>query len=161
MCHKHIQILTLVKWMTIFFYIVVVAVSAVQLNLTPFLLGMSHAFNNPIPPLVSVRLRNLSDIILEQICDLLETDIPDREEPTQIGNFLIAVADWAAIFVEHIYYRVQVKKNDELEQLERERIEMEKNSAPMKSETMTPNLDTEGDELGGMEEALKIDEDLE
>ncbi|VEN59762.1 unnamed protein product [Callosobruchus maculatus] len=92
--------------------------------------GMLFAFNHPVPPLVSIRLRNLSDIVLEQICDLRNTDIPVREDPDQIGLFLIAVSDWIAIFIEHVYYMVQLRKNKELEELEKKRAESVKDSSP-------------------------------
>lgn len=80
-------------------------------------IGMEFAFNNPIPPLVSVRLRNLSDIILEQLCDLRDINHPDRDDPDKEGLFLIAVADWIAVIIEHIYFEVQLKKNKDLEEI--------------------------------------------
>ncbi|CAH1978995.1 unnamed protein product [Acanthoscelides obtectus] len=111
--------------------------------------GMLFAFNHPVPPLVSIRLRNLSDIVLEQICDLRNTDIPDREDPDQIGLFLIAVSDWIAIFIEHVYYIVQLKKNRELEEIEKNRADSVKEStpgSPMNTEAVIVN------ELGDEEE---------
>ncbi|KAJ8947857.1 hypothetical protein NQ318_010003 [Aromia moschata] len=95
--------------------------------------GMQHAFNNPVPPLISVRLRNLADIVLEQICDLRNVDKPNREDPDQAGLFLIAVADWIAIAIEHVYYGVQLRKNAELEE-----IEEEAERAPKKIEESPP-----------------------
>lgn len=83
--------------------------------------GIIFANTHSVPPLVSVRLRNLSDIVLEQICDLRNVTKPNRDEPDKEGSFLIAVADWMAVGIEQVYYDVQLKKNDELEKLEKEK----------------------------------------
>ncbi|KAL1501185.1 hypothetical protein ABEB36_006563 [Hypothenemus hampei] len=80
--------------------------------------GMTYATKHPLPPFVSVRLRNLSNIILEQICDLKNVKIPIRDNPDSVGHFLIQVADWMAIAVEQLYYVVQLKKNEELDAIE-------------------------------------------
>lgn len=79
--------------------------------------SMEYALKHPIPPLVSVRLRNLSNIVLEQISDMKNVKVPDREHPDPLGYFLIQVADWTAIAIEHLYYGVQLKKNQELQKL--------------------------------------------
>ncbi|KAL3265401.1 hypothetical protein HHI36_009607 [Cryptolaemus montrouzieri] len=86
--------------------------------------GLTHSATQDVPPLVSVRMRNLSDIILQQLADLRGVDVPDRQNPDQLGAFLISAADWIAIAVENVYYRVQLKKNEELEEIEE--IEMSK-----------------------------------
>ncbi|XP_060533537.1 uncharacterized protein LOC132706294 [Cylas formicarius] len=82
--------------------------------------GMEHALRHPVPPLVSVRLRHLSDMILEQLSDLRNVEVPSRHNPDNVGAFLIAVSDWMAVAIERIYYGVQLKKNQELEQIEDE-----------------------------------------
>ncbi|XP_044255057.1 uncharacterized protein LOC123005396 [Tribolium madens] len=74
--------------------------------------GISYAVANPVPPLVSIRLRYLSDIILEQLCVLRKVNIPSRENPDKLGNFLISVADWMAIAVERLYYAAQLSINE-------------------------------------------------
>ncbi|ENN71505.1 hypothetical protein HUJ04_013269 [Dendroctonus ponderosae] len=79
--------------------------------------SMEYALKHPVPPLVSVRLRNLSNIVLEQISDMMNVKVPDREQPDPLGYFLIQVADWTAIAIEHLYYGVQLKKNQELQKL--------------------------------------------
>jgi hypothetical protein len=43
--------------------------------------GISYAAENPVPPLVSIRLRYLSDIILEQLSDLRKVEMPNRSNP--------------------------------------------------------------------------------
>lgn len=83
--------------------------------------SMMFSMTHAVPSLVSVRLRNLSDIVLEQICDLRNTTKPDRDDPDKEGRFLIAVADWIAVGIEQIYFEVQVKKNEELKKLEKEK----------------------------------------
>ncbi|KAJ8927774.1 hypothetical protein NQ314_019723 [Rhamnusium bicolor] len=111
--------------------------------------GMMHAFNNPVPPLISVRLRNLSDIILEQICDLRNIDHPDRDDPDQTGLFLLSVADWIAIAIEHVYYGVQLKKNAELEEIEETKVDRVEipDSAPIIKEI---DYDVQGGEDGDL-----------
>ncbi|CAG9764414.1 unnamed protein product [Ceutorhynchus assimilis] len=109
--------------------------------------GIEYASKHPIPPLVSVRLRNLSNIILEQICDLRNTNIPNREDPTQAGLFFIQVADWMAISIEHLYYGVQLKKNRELEKIENEAKAREKEKAKsdeIEKEKIISEADNEG-----------------
>lgn len=80
--------------------------------------GLLHAATHEVPPLVSVRLRNLSDIVLQQLADLRGLPVPDRQHPNKVGRFLISAADWIAIAVENVYYTVQLKKNQELEEIE-------------------------------------------
>ncbi|KAK9876538.1 hypothetical protein WA026_013911 [Henosepilachna vigintioctopunctata] len=87
-------------------------------------MGLMHAATQDVPPLVSVRMRNLSNIILQQLADLRGVDLPQRQHPDKLGSFLISIADWIAIAVENVYYRVQLKKNEELEEIEQ--IEMSK-----------------------------------
>ncbi|RZC42646.1 uncharacterized protein BDFB_012180, partial [Asbolus verrucosus] len=65
--------------------------------------GMTYAAENPVPPLVSIRLRYLSDIILEQLCDLRKVAVPNRSN---------TVADWMAIAVERLYYAAQLSINE-------------------------------------------------
>lgn len=87
---------------------------------------------------MSVRLRNLSNIILEQICELLEIDIPKRGDvETKQELFLVDLADWIAIAVEQIYYDVQLRKNEELEKIEQEKEELEKRKKESPQETAT------------------------
>ncbi|CAG9855926.1 unnamed protein product [Phyllotreta striolata] len=80
-------------------------------------MGMRFAAKNPVPPLLCVRLRILSDVILEQLCDLRGISQPSREDPDKCGLFMITIADWFAIAVEVIYYIVQHKKNVELDDI--------------------------------------------
>ncbi|XP_072389964.1 uncharacterized protein [Diabrotica undecimpunctata] len=101
--------------------------------------AMNFAVKNPVPPLVSIRLRHLSDIILEQLCDLRNISRPSRDEPDQQGTFMIAVADWFAIAVEHVYYLVQLKKNQELEEIEKQK-EMERGEKSSSSATKSSTL---------------------
>lgn len=65
-----------------------------------------------MPPLVSIRLRYLSDIILEQLCDMRKLEVPNRANPDRLGNFMISVADWMAIAVERLYYAAQMSINE-------------------------------------------------
>ncbi|XP_074042248.1 uncharacterized protein [Leptinotarsa decemlineata] len=118
--------------------------------------GMRAAFEHPVPPLVSVRLRNLSDIILEQLCDLRNIDHPSRENPDKEGSFMIAVADWAAIAIEHVYYIVQLKKNMELEEIEKQ-----KRAEVVKKDETVPDSPkkTETDEADTAEKNLPEPED--
>ncbi|XP_068906801.1 uncharacterized protein [Tenebrio molitor] len=74
--------------------------------------GISYAAENPVPPLVSIRLRYLSDIILEQLSDLRKVEMPNRSNPDKLGFFLISVADWMAIAVERLYYAAQLSINE-------------------------------------------------
>lgn len=96
--------------------------------------GISYAARNPVPPLVSIRLRYLSDIILEQLCDLRKVGVPNRANTgrklsdlifllninilfiDKLGEFLITVADWMAIAVERLYYAAQISINEMTEQ---------------------------------------------
>lgn len=87
--------------------------------------GMIFAISHSVPPLVTVRLRYLSDIILEQLSDLRNVKKPNREDPSKEDLFLITVSDWIAVGIEQVYYEVQLKKNEELEKLGREREELE------------------------------------
>nr|CAH7736696.1 unnamed protein product [Callosobruchus chinensis] len=128
--------------------------------------GMLFAFNHPVPPLVSIRLRNLSDIVLEQICDLRNTDIPNREDPDQIGLFLIAVSDWVAIFIEHVYYMVQLKKNKELEELEKKKADSVRESSPgspVKTDVVVIDELGEKEDYGSTDEVeiANLDQDIE
>lgn len=94
--------------------------------------GLMHAATQDIPPLVSVRMRNLSDIILQHLADLRGVDVPEREHPDKLGTFLLSAADWIAIAVINVYYLVQLKKNEELEEIEE--IEMAKLEEEKKKE---------------------------
>ncbi|KAF7277983.1 hypothetical protein GWI33_008980 [Rhynchophorus ferrugineus] len=107
---------------------------AYELLKTLFIKGMEFALKTPVPPLISVRLRNLSNIILEQICDLKNVKVPNRDDADRTGAFLIKVADWMAIAIEHLYYGIHLKKNQELEKIEKEHIikEVDKASEPGK-----------------------------
>lgn len=120
--------------------------------------GMMFAISHPIPPLVSVRLRNLSDIILEQICDLRNVTKPDRGDQDKQSRFLIAVADWMAVGIEQVYYDVQKKKNEELDKIEKEKQDLDnikhrEGTKPL--ETRETTLISEKDE----EEIELLDED--
>ncbi|XP_050294200.1 uncharacterized protein LOC126734557 [Anthonomus grandis grandis] len=117
--------------------------------------GLEYASVHPVPPLVSVRLRNLSNIILEQICDLKNMNIPNRENPDQVGSFMLQVADWMAIAVEHLYYGVQLKKNRELEKIEKEA----KTKVPTKKKVEPVQEQPEEVETGAvLSEPLSFDE---
>lgn len=116
--------------------------------------AMEFAINNTIPPLVSVRLRNLSNIILEQICDLRNVNIPSRENPDKVGEFLIRVADWTAVAVEQLYYVVQLKKNKELENIEKEARDKEKAKAD--AEAAKPKSEPETDDEQLYSEPLTV-----
>ncbi|KAG5882207.1 hypothetical protein JTB14_024719 [Gonioctena quinquepunctata] len=124
--------------------------------------GMRTASENPVPPLVSVRLRNLSDIILEQLCDLRNIDIPSRENPDKSGAFMIAVADWMAVAIEQIYYMVQLKKNKELEEIEKQK-KSDLDKAGSKSLETPPvtksdvSEEKEKDELPQLEDETEIE----
>lgn len=120
--------------------------------------GIKFAISHAIPPIVSVRLRNLSDIVLEQICDLRNIKKPNRESPDREGRFLIAVADWIAVGIEQVYYDVQVKKNEELFKLEEEKEKMEN----VKNEAQpTPQQTADTNAKPSEEEQRKWDEELE
>lgn len=109
--------------------------------------GIKFAITHSVPPLVSVRLRNLSDIVLEQICDLRNIRKPDRDTFDRQGRFMIAVADWIAVGIEQVYFNVQVKKNEELLKLEQEKEQLEgvKNETqPTPQETAESNTKTRG-----------------
>lgn len=45
--------------------------------------ALTYASKHPVPPLVSPRLRNMADVILDQICDIRGLDVPQR---TDIGK---------------------------------------------------------------------------
>lgn len=117
--------------------------------------GMRFALNHPIPPLVSVRLRNLSNIVLEQISNLIWVNVPNREDTDELGKLLIQVADWMAIAIEHLYYGVQLKKNKEMERIEEEAKarEKERKEKP-KVEEVVVEPDVEGEEEEGSEAVL-------
>lgn len=88
--------------------------------------AFQYAINHQIPPLVSVRLRNLSNVILEQLCDILCCKKPDRYDENKNCTFLVSIADWIAIEIERVYYIINLKKNLELEKIEELEIEQEK-----------------------------------
>ncbi|XP_018568289.1 uncharacterized protein LOC108908662 [Anoplophora glabripennis] len=114
---------------------------------------MMSGFANPTSPLISVRMRNLSDIILEQICDLRNIDIPDRENPNQCGLFLIALADWSSIAIEQVYYTVQLKKNKELAEIEeQEALKPKEKKKEEKEEKEKRDVIYGGEELDLLEE---------
>lgn len=124
---------------------------------------MMYGFTNPIPPLISVRLRNLSDIILEQICDLRNIDIPDRDTPNQHALFLIALADWTAIAIEQVYYAVQLKKNEELEAIEEQAAEVKQKEkkTEKKEEKITDKEKKKSEIIQGGEDFDLLEPDLE
>ncbi|XP_030766615.1 uncharacterized protein LOC115890505 [Sitophilus oryzae] len=111
-----------------------------------FVSGMEFAVKTPVPPLVSVRLRNLSNIILEQICNLRNVDIPAREDSDQFGSFLIKVADWMAIVIEHLYYGIHLKKNAELQIIENEHKKKKLDEAASEHKTEETKDDNEDNE---------------
>lgn len=119
--------------------------------------GIQFAVTHSLPPLVSVRLRNLSDIVLEQICDLRNVRKPNRENCDRDGRFLIAVADWIAVGIEQVYYDVQVKKNEELMKLEQEKETLESG----KNEVRPTPQDTADTDVKFDEEDQKWDKELE
>lgn len=80
--------------------------------------GMVYAYKHPVPTLVSPRLRNMANVILEQICDLRGLEIPERSDTNKQSQFLITISDWLAVAIEHIYYEIQVKKNKEFDLIE-------------------------------------------
>lgn len=43
--------------------------------------GFSYAVKHSVPELLSIRLRYLSDQILEQLCDLMCEEVPNRDNP--------------------------------------------------------------------------------
>lgn len=112
---------------------------------------MMFAVTHAVPPLVSVRLRNLSDIVLEQICDLRNVTKPNRDDPDREGLFFIAISDWIAVAIEQVYYDVQLKKNEELEKLEKEKEELDNTKkkdpvGPQKTpDSMIPDKDSKKD----------------
>ncbi|KAK5643540.1 hypothetical protein RI129_007385 [Pyrocoelia pectoralis] len=79
---------------------------------------LTYASKNPVPPLVSPRLRNMSDLILYQLCDLRGIIVPDRSDNDKQAQFLCNTADWISIAIEYIYYEIHVQKNKELEKIE-------------------------------------------
>ncbi|XP_057657846.1 uncharacterized protein LOC130894849 [Diorhabda carinulata] len=113
--------------------------------------GMRFAFRNPVPPLVSIRLRNLSDIILEQLCDLRNISKPCRDNPDQVGSFMINISDWFAIAIEHIYYMVQLKKNKELEEIEKQKELDKTKSTSISTKTSSKILTNPYEMEGGFE----------
>lgn len=115
--------------------------------------GMRFALTHPIPPLVSVRLRNLSNIVLEQISNLIWVNVPNRDNADELGRLLIQVADWMAIAIEHLYYGVQLKKNKEMERIEEEARarEKERKEKPKVEEVV---VETDGEGEGEDEEAV-------
>lgn len=107
--------------------------------------GMIYAISHSVPPLVSVRIRNLSDIVLDQLCDLRNVRKPNREDPEKEGRLLIAVADWMAVAMEKVYYNVQLTKNEELERLNKQRNEL---GNPPKQSALTPQQTKDSDLRG-------------
>ncbi|KAF2902541.1 hypothetical protein ILUMI_03641 [Ignelater luminosus] len=103
--------------------------------------AMVHAYKHPVPTLVSPRLRNMANVILEQLCDLRGLDIPERSDVNKQSQFLISVSDWLAIAIEHIYYEIQVKKNKEFDIIEeqiRAQLEAEKKSRKSGKSSSSP-----------------------
>uniref|UniRef100_A0A1Y1N9C0 Uncharacterized protein n=2 Tax=Photinus pyralis TaxID=7054 RepID=A0A1Y1N9C0_PHOPY len=91
-----------------------------------FIQLLTYASKNPVPPLVSPRLRSMSDLILFQICDLRGIVLPERSDNDKQAQFLCNIADWVSIAIEYIYYEIHVQKNRELEIIE-EQVDAEKN----------------------------------
>lgn len=52
------------------------------------IMGFWFARSHEIPPLVTSRLRKLSDAILKQICQLRDIDVPERPPKGNIKVFL-------------------------------------------------------------------------
>lgn len=57
--------------------------------------GLMHAATQDIPPLVSVRMRNLSDIILQHLADLRGVKVPERQNP---GEFPLKISKILSLY---------------------------------------------------------------
>ncbi|XP_018326937.1 uncharacterized protein LOC108738167 [Agrilus planipennis] len=78
------------------------------------------SYQNPVPPLIPSRLKNVMDIVLEQLCDLLKMDIPNEECMTKEGEFIVSLAYNIAAVIENTSYEVNAQKNLELEEIEKQ-----------------------------------------
>ncbi|KAF5282143.1 hypothetical protein FQR65_LT02840 [Abscondita terminalis] len=85
-----------------------------------FMKVLTLASKNPVPPLISPRLKIMSDLILEQLCDIRGVCKPDRTNTDRQAQFFLNISDWVAIAIEYVYYEVNVIKNMEFEQIEAE-----------------------------------------
>lgn len=54
------------------------------------IMGFWHARLHKIPPLVTSRLRKLSDMILKQICQLRNIDVPERPPTGNVTETIIS-----------------------------------------------------------------------
>lgn len=79
---------------------------------------MMQLFDKPPPPLASARLKYLTDIILQQICNIRNIELSDIDLSNKTGSFLAWLANWTAIVVEQVYYAAELKKNEELAMIE-------------------------------------------
>ncbi|KAF5282017.1 hypothetical protein FQA39_LY00541 [Lamprigera yunnana] len=53
---------------------------ALRLFRRVFIRALTYACKNPVPPLVTPRLRYMSDLILEQLCDIRGVNVPQRTD---------------------------------------------------------------------------------
>ncbi|KAK4886329.1 hypothetical protein RN001_002600 [Aquatica leii] len=83
-----------------------------------FIQALTYASKNPVPPLVSPRLRNMSDLILDQLCDIRGVCTPERTDNDRQAQFFCNIADWISIAIEYVYYEIHVQKNMEFDIIE-------------------------------------------
>ncbi|XP_044730420.1 uncharacterized protein LOC123293605 isoform X2 [Chrysoperla carnea] len=74
---------------------------------------MIKAYNTPMQILMSERLRQVSNVCLAQLCDILCRKIPDRDSQDRVSRLLIAFADWMAYWIEAIAYDLETYKLDD------------------------------------------------
>ncbi|CAH0561058.1 unnamed protein product [Brassicogethes aeneus] len=80
--------------------------------------GLMFAALNETPPIHSIRLRHLSNIILEQLCDLLDIPQPERSAKDKYSLLLISLSDWMAIAIEKIYFPIRMANTKMLNQID-------------------------------------------
>lgn len=73
---------------------------------------MIKAYNTPMKLLMSERLRQISDICLSQICEILDRCVPDRDSTDMVSRMLISFADWMAYWIQTIAYEIEATRTD-------------------------------------------------
>lgn len=97
--------------------------------------SMMYACQTVLPPLVSPMLRYMSETILTLLAELHCVEIPKRCDKSSLGQFLLAISDWAAIYLAHVYYEVDADEKMEIEKFkEMERIAAELEAGESESE---------------------------